>query len=64
MTAQKKVFTVEHPVVLDSVAGFQKNRYAVDDTVIAKVNRHWQFALEAWEYPSLELAASARPERG
>lgn len=36
---------------LDSVRGFQKNSYRVDDSVIEQVNRHWQFALEMWGYP-------------
>ena len=44
---------------LDSVAGFQKNTYRVDDAVVAKVNRHWHFALEAWGYPRLESSARA-----
>jgi omega-hydroxy-beta-dihydromenaquinone-9 sulfotransferase len=36
-----------------SQAGYQKGTYELSDEVIAKVNRHWGFALEAWEYPSL-----------
>lgn len=39
---------------LDSVQGFQKNPYRVDDAVIEKVNRHWQFAFDAWGYARLE----------
>lgn len=46
---------------LDSVRGFQKNPYRVDDAVIAKVNRHWQFALEEWGYPRLKVSTSGGP---
>lgn len=43
---------------LESVHGFEKNRYRVDDAVIEKVNRRWQFALDAWKYPRLETASA------
>jgi hypothetical protein len=46
---------------LDSVRGFQKNTYRVDDAVVAKVNRHWGFALDEWGYARLEPAASGGP---
>lgn len=46
----------------ESVAGFQKNPYRVDDAVIETVNRHWQFALEAWSYARLEPQAKAAGE--
>lgn len=39
---------------LESVRGFEKNRYRVDDAVIDKVNRRWQFALDEWKYPRRE----------
>ena len=48
---------------LNKVAGFQKNKYRVDDAVIEKVNRCWQFALDAWGYERLEPAGHARAER-
>ncbi len=41
---------------LDSIAGYQKNPQKIDDSVIAKVNQHWQFALEEWGYDRLEPA--------
>lgn len=43
---------------LDSMRGFRKNPYRVDDDVIRKVNRHWGFALEAWGYRRLEPGSS------
>ncbi len=42
---------------LDSVTGFQKNTYRIDDPVVAKVNRYWQFALDEWGYARLEPSA-------
>lgn len=42
---------------LDSVAGYQKNRYELTDEVIAKVNRHWNFAFEEWGYTRLEASS-------
>ena len=44
---------------LDSVRGFEKNPYRVDDAVIEKVNRHWQFAFDAWGYERLQPLAAA-----
>jgi hypothetical protein len=38
---------------LDSIEGYQKNRYDLNDEIIAKVNSHWGFAIEAWGYPLL-----------
>jgi len=40
---------------LASIADYQKNRYELNDEVIAKVNRHWRFAFDEWGYT---LAAS------
>lgn len=57
-------FAAAEPAVgayLDSVKGFQKNTYRVDDAVIAKVNRHWRFAVEEWGYARLEVPASGQP---
>jgi omega-hydroxy-beta-dihydromenaquinone-9 sulfotransferase len=47
---------------VESVRGFQKNRYEVDARVIARVNEHWRFAFDAWDYPmrpSLPVASLA-----
>jgi hypothetical protein len=41
-------------VYLDSIAGYQKNPQEIADNVIAKVNQHWQFALDEWGYERLE----------
>jgi len=41
---------------LASVAGYQKNRYQIDDEVINQVNDHWRFALDAWDYSILQPA--------
>ena len=41
---------------LASIAGYQKNPQEIDDEVIAKVNQHWQFALDALGYERLEPA--------
>lgn len=38
---------------LDSIEGYQKNHYDLNDEIIAKVNNHWGFAIEAWGYPRL-----------
>lgn len=45
---------------IESVQGFEKNIYSVDDAVIVKVNRHWQFALEEWGYARLEPSLPQR----
>ncbi len=37
-----------------SIASYQKNSYQASAEVIAQVNRHGGFALEAWGYPRLE----------
>ena len=39
---------------LDSVAGYKKTPQKIEDRVIINVNRHWQFALDAWGYERLE----------
>lgn len=39
---------------LDSVSGYQKNRYTIDAEMITLVNQHWTFALETWGYPRME----------
>jgi hypothetical protein len=38
---------------LPSIRDYQKNEYELSDKVIADVNRHWQFAFDAWGYPHL-----------
>ena len=38
---------------INSVAGYRKNVYELDKEVIAKVNRNWGFAFQAWGYPRL-----------
>ena len=43
---------------LASIADYQKNRYELDDEVIAKVNRHWRFAFEEWGYTLCGPASS------
>lgn len=35
---------------LSSIADYQKNRYELDEDVIAKVNKHWRFAFDEWGY--------------
>lgn len=37
-----------------AVAGYRKNVYQIDGEVIAKVNRHWNFAFEQWGYQRLQ----------
>jgi len=39
---------------LDSIEGYQKNPQEIGDNIIAKVNQHWQFALDEWGYERLE----------
>jgi hypothetical protein len=39
---------------LHSIAGYKKNPYKIDDGVVAKVNRHWDFAFEALGYDRIE----------
>lgn len=39
---------------LASVADYQKNRYELTGDVVAKVNRHWKFAFDEWDYAPLE----------
>jgi len=45
---------------LASVADYQKNAYKLNDEIIAKVNRHWQFAFDEWGYDRLEPSPSDR----
>ena len=46
---------------LTSVAGYQKNRYELTDDAITKVNRHWKFAFDEWDYAALEPSSSFQP---
>jgi hypothetical protein len=39
---------------LRSVSGYRKNTYRLDPAAIAKVNRHWGFALDRWGYERLD----------
>jgi hypothetical protein len=39
---------------VDSIAGYQKNPQAMDDNIVAKVNEHWQFALDEFGYERIE----------
>jgi len=39
---------------VDSVSGYRKNAYEIDEEVIGKVNRNWQFAFDEWGYDRLE----------
>ncbi len=41
---------------LESIAGYEKNVYGMDDSVIAKLNQHWSFAFDALGYERLEPA--------
>ncbi len=48
---------------LGGIAGYQKNRYAIDACTIERVQRECRFALEAWEYlppPSAGVASRRR----
>ena len=59
-------FAQAEPVLrayLDSIRGYQKNRYALNDEVIEKVNREWGFAFEAWGYERVRVG-SAGPVMG
>jgi len=33
-----------------SLAGYEKNRYDLDEDAVGKVERHWQFAVRQWGY--------------
>ena len=39
---------------LTSIDDYQKNKYTIDDSVITKVNQHWQFAFDEWDYTRLD----------
>jgi hypothetical protein len=56
-----------HPQVSSRTQGFggygtiavdNAGQYELSDRVIADVNRHWQFAFDAWGYPRLEPSSS------
>jgi omega-hydroxy-beta-dihydromenaquinone-9 sulfotransferase len=38
---------------INSVTEYKKNTYQLDESVIEKVNRHWQFAFDEWGYDRL-----------
>jgi hypothetical protein len=44
-----------------SIADYQKNSYKLIDDVIAKVNQHWKFAFEEWDYAAHEPSPSIQP---
>jgi hypothetical protein len=44
---------------LASVAGYRKNAYTLDSDAIAKVNRYWSHAFEAWGYDRREEHSSS-----
>jgi hypothetical protein len=49
-------FSIAEPALrtyIATQASYQKNRYALAKADIEKVNRHWQFAFEAWGYAPL-----------
>ena len=35
---------------LDTLSGYQKNRFSLDQALIKRVNQEWQFALDLWPY--------------
>jgi omega-hydroxy-beta-dihydromenaquinone-9 sulfotransferase len=39
---------------IDSVSGYEKNRYELSADVVDKVNRHWAFAFDQWGYERIE----------
>jgi hypothetical protein len=39
---------------LETVTGYRKNAYRMDDDVIEKVNHHWAFAFDEWGYDRLD----------
>lgn len=41
---------------IDSVSGYEKNRYELSADVVEKVNRHWAFAFRQWGYERIETA--------
>jgi hypothetical protein len=48
---------------LSSIEGYQKNSYEIDAEVIAKVNRHWQFAFDEWGYDRLAAPSECGQDR-
>ena len=46
---------------LDSVANYRKNAYELSGDVIAKVNRNWAYAFEAWGYDRLDPSGAIGP---
>ena len=49
---------------LSSTAGYRKNKYEVEDRVIAKVNRGWDCAFAEWGSERREPGSAARAEAG
>jgi hypothetical protein len=50
---------------LDSIAGYQKLAHKnLDDSIITKINRDWQFAFNALGYKRLEPAGEKRSPTG
>jgi hypothetical protein len=45
---------------VESVSGYEKNRYRLDPEQIRKVNRHWGFAFEQWGYERIETPPELR----
>ena len=45
---------------LESIAGYKKLDYKPDDSVTAKVNEHWGFALDALGYQRIEAGTTTR----
>ena len=35
---------------LDTLSGYQKNRFSLDQALIKRINQEWQFALDLWPY--------------
>jgi omega-hydroxy-beta-dihydromenaquinone-9 sulfotransferase len=40
----------EFELYLQSQSKYERNNYQLDEDTIAKVERHWQFALQEWQY--------------
>ena len=36
---------------LRTLAGYRKNRFSPDRSIIDRVEREWRFALDVWPYP-------------
>ncbi len=48
---------------VDAVAGYRKNVYDLNEDVIEKVNEHWGFAFEPWDYERLDPSVLNRGGR-